>query len=148
MSFKNKAFRPSKTDLIRADIEAGWYRAVDICRRHRVSSRTVTKARKTMRSFACLTHFAPHCDPPWLAVHRESALTLLDDYGLSETEKNDLGAMMAGFCNVLDNARLLFYGHSEAEAVAKACGLCLPNAELRRSADSAASQTQKPNNED
>jgi len=75
----------------------------------------------------CLTHRSGHCKPPWLAIHRDSALELLKDYNLTEAQKTDCAALMAGYCNLLDYAGLLFYGQSEAEAVTMALGLSTPN---------------------
>jgi len=71
----------------------------------------------------CFTHERSIFDPPWLAIHRESALELLKDYNLTELQKTDTGHLMAGYCNALDYAGLLHYGKTEAEAVAKALGL-------------------------
>ena len=70
-----------------------------------------------------LTYCSPDCDPPWIAIHRESALELLKDYDLTEEQKTDITLLMAGFCNVLDTAGLIFCGRTKAEATAKACGL-------------------------
>lgn len=64
-----------------------------------------------------LTHYHEHSMPPWLAIHRASALECLEDYDLTEEEKNDIGAMMAGYCNLLENAGLCGYGKTEAEAI-------------------------------
>jgi hypothetical protein len=75
----------------------------------------------------CFTHYAEHCKPPWLAIHRESAMRILSGYRLTDAQKSDVGHLMAGFCNVLERAGLLYYGDTEGEAVAKACGLIPPN---------------------
>jgi len=65
----------------------------------------------------CLTHHAPHCDPEWLAIHRDSALELLDDYNLTDEQKNDAGALMAGYCRLIEEAGLVHYGNTEQEAI-------------------------------
>lgn len=65
-----------------------------------------------------LTHHAPHCSPPWLAVHVPSAQRLLAEY--PKADFSDLGRLMADYCNVLDRAGLLHYGETEAEAVRNA----------------------------
>jgi hypothetical protein len=75
----------------------------------------------------CFTHYSAHCFPPWMAIHRESALELLNGYNLTEQEKTDVGHIMAGYCCLLDDAGLIHYGATQDEAVAKACGLIPPN---------------------
>lgn len=66
------------------------------------------------------THHAPHCSPPWLAVDMEAAAELLDGYRLTEKEKTDLPALMAGYCRLIDEAGLCFYGDTEEDATADA----------------------------
>lgn len=67
-----------------------------------------------------LTHFSQHADPQWLAIHRPSALELLKGYDLTESEKDDIAALMLGYCNLLERAGLLHYGATEAEAIESA----------------------------
>lgn len=71
----------------------------------------------------CFTHFNDRSDPPWLAIHRESALKLLSGYSLTDREKTDVFWLMAGYCRLLEEAGLIHSGQTEAEAVSKACGL-------------------------
>lgn len=71
----------------------------------------------------CFTHFAEHCDPPWLAIHRETVLKMLKDYELTHEQKTDVFHLMAGYCRLIDEAGLIHYGRTENEAIAKACGL-------------------------
>lgn len=68
------------------------------------------------------THYAAHCDPPWLAVDMAAANKLLAGYRLSEAMKTDLAEMMAHYCRLIDEAGLCHYGTTEAEAVAAATG--------------------------
>lgn len=67
-----------------------------------------------------LTHFANHADPQWIAIHRASALELLEGYNLTEAEKTDVALMMLGYCNLLERAGLVHGGATEAEAIAAA----------------------------
>lgn len=68
----------------------------------------------------CLTHHATHCKPEWLAIHRDSAINLLEGYDLTDEQKNDAGALMAGYCRLLEEAGLVHYGGTEQEAIESA----------------------------
>ena len=63
------------------------------------------------------THYAEHCEDPWLAVDIDAAAALLAGYGLTDQEKTDLPEMMAGYCRLIDEAGLCHYGQTEEEAV-------------------------------
>jgi len=71
----------------------------------------------------CFTHYCEYEPEPWLAIHRETALEMLKGYNLTHEQKSDVFWLMAGYCRLLDEAGLIYYGQTEAEAVAKACGL-------------------------
>ena len=71
----------------------------------------------------CFTHYCEYEPEPWLAIHRETALEMLKGYNLTHEQKTDVAWLMAGYCRLLDEAGLIHYGQTEAEAVAKACGL-------------------------
>jgi len=62
-------------------------------------------------------HYALHCQPPWVAVDMDAAAKLLEDYTLTEKEKTDLPTLMAGYCRLIEEAELCFYGDTEEEAV-------------------------------
>ena len=63
------------------------------------------------------THHAPHADPPWIAVSMVAACEMLEGYDLTNEEKTDLAALMAGYCRLIDEADLIGYGHTEIEAI-------------------------------
>lgn len=69
-----------------------------------------------------LTHRSPGCKPPWIAVHRASAIAYLQKQGfkLTHDQQNDIGYLMASFCRVLDEAGLIGYGTTCAKAIADA----------------------------
>jgi hypothetical protein len=63
------------------------------------------------------THHAPHMEvDPWLAIPMERAREILDGYDLTPFEKTSIPDMMAGYCRLLDECGLLFYGDTEREA--------------------------------
>ena len=66
------------------------------------------------------THYAEHCDPPWLAVDMDAAAELLEGYDLTEKEKTYLPELMAGYCRLIDEAGLDHYGYTEQEAIESA----------------------------
>lgn len=90
---------------------------------------------------SCFTHKAPSVNEPWLAIHRESSFKLLKDYNLTESQKTNICALMAGYCNVLDNAGLLHFGESEGEAIMKACGMTWPNGDLAKNQEQPTPET-------
>jgi len=62
-------------------------------------------------------HHAPHMEEdPWLAIPMERAREILDGYDLTPSEKTSIPDMMAGYCRLLDECGLLFYGDTEREA--------------------------------
>lgn len=88
----------------------------------------------------CFTHHCEHEPEPWLAIHRETALEMLKGHNLTHEQQTDVGWLMAGYCRLLDEAKLIYYGQTEAEAVAKACELLPPNAKLRDAGESGVEQ--------
>lgn len=64
------------------------------------------------------THYAPHCETPWLAVDMAAASEMLEGYGLTDKEKTNLPELMAGYCRLLDDAGMCHYGDTEEEAIA------------------------------
>jgi hypothetical protein len=64
------------------------------------------------------THHNPHCLLPWLAVDMAAAAKLLAGYGLTDKEKTELPELMAGYCRLIDEAELCFYGNTEEEVIA------------------------------
>ena len=96
---------------------------------------TATEGCAQRTGSACYTHYAARCNPPWIAIHRETALEMLKGYDLTEDEKTNIACLMAGYCGLLEDASLIHYGQTEAEAVAKACGLVSPNDKVTQSAD-------------
>lgn len=48
----------------------------------------------------------------------DAAAKLLEGYGLTEKEKTDLPELMAGYCRLIDEAELCFYGDTEEEVIA------------------------------
>jgi hypothetical protein len=71
------------------------------------------------------THYAPHAEPPWIAVSMVAACEMLDGYDLTPEEKTDLPALLAGYCRLIDEADLIGYGHTEIEAI-----LNIPNKQI------------------
>lgn len=70
-----------------------------------------------------LLHFDAKSYPPWLAIHLESALKVLDGYPVTKRQKKDIGYLMSRYGRLLDDAGLLHYGNTKEEAAAKAVGL-------------------------
>lgn len=76
------------------------------------------------------THHAPHMDEdPWLAIPMNDAREILDGYDLTKAEKSSIPDMMAGYCRLLDEYGMIFYGQTEREAQDAALA-SLSNAEL------------------
>jgi len=48
----------------------------------------------------------------------DAAAKLLEGYGLTEKEKTELPELMAGYCRLIDEAELCFYGDTEEEVIA------------------------------
>ncbi len=83
---------------------------------------------KEIKEHDIQTHHAPHMEEaPWLAVPMKAARELLAGYDLTEDEKNNLPAMMAGYCRLLDEARYTFEGDSEREVQDSALEFCRSN---------------------
>jgi hypothetical protein len=62
------------------------------------------------------THHAPDIeDAPWMAIPMKRAREVLRSYDLTEAEKSSLPYMMVGYCRLLDEAGVTFYGKSEEE---------------------------------
>lgn len=67
------------------------------------------------------THHAPHCeDAPWIAMDMNLAAETLEGYDLTDEEKNQIPAIMAGYCRLLDEADIIGYGKTKDEAMAQA----------------------------
>lgn len=58
------------------------------------------------------------CEPPCVAVNMTVAVKQLEGYELTEEEKTDVTALMAGYCNWVDQYQLTGYGDTEFEAIA------------------------------
>jgi hypothetical protein len=69
------------------------------------------------RTFTVSTHYAEGMEPPWLAVNMTDAVEALSGYQLTDEEKTNLAALMAGYCRLIDEYGLSGYGNTEAEAV-------------------------------
>lgn len=83
---------------------------------------------KEIKEHDIQTHHAAHMEEaPWLAVPMKAARELLAGYDLTEDEKNNLPAMMAGYCRLLDEARYTFEGDSEREVQDSALEFCRSN---------------------
>jgi hypothetical protein len=66
------------------------------------------------------THYCEDDQKPWIAVDMDRARELLAEHDLTDEEKTDIGALMAGYCRVLDDMGLIGYGQTEAEAILNA----------------------------
>ena len=86
------------------------------------------EAMEKAKSNGVQTHHAPHAEPPWIAICMPAVCKMLEGYGLTEEEKTDLVALMAGYCRLIDEAGLIGYGHAEIEAI-----LNIPNAAGQKS---------------
>jgi hypothetical protein len=63
------------------------------------------------------THHAPHMiEDPWLAIPMNREREILDSYDLTPSEKTSIPDMMAGYCRLLDECGMVFYGQTEREA--------------------------------
>jgi hypothetical protein len=83
---------------------------------------------KEIKEHDIQTHHAPHMEEaPWLAIPMKEARELLAGYDLTEDEKNNLPAMMAGYCFLLDESGMIFVGDSEREVQDAALDFCRSN---------------------
>jgi hypothetical protein len=89
-----------------------------------------------MRFERVLTHEARHMRMPWIAIHVPSARRLLGGY--EDADFRDIGNLMAGYCNLLENAWLVAEGKTEEEAVRKAWEQARPNDKLSHPASQTA----------
>lgn len=65
-----------------------------------------------------LTHHAPNCpEAPWCAVDMDRAMVILEGYPLTDAERTELPALMAGYCRLLEDADAIGYGQTEADAI-------------------------------
>ena len=91
------------------------------CCLHRMDSPRL----KEIKEHDIQTHHAPHMEEaPWLAIPMKAARELLAGYDLTEDEKNNLPAMMAGYCRLLDESGMTFEGDSEREVQDAALDFC------------------------
>ena len=71
---------------------------------------------KAIKAADIHTHHAPHMDEdPWLAIPMKYAREILDGYDLTKAEKSYIPCMMAGYCRLLDECGIIFYGDSQRE---------------------------------
>ncbi len=57
-------------------------------------------------------------EPACTAVNMTTAIEKLSGYDLTEEEKTEQPALMAGYCRLIDEAKLVGYGDTEFEAIA------------------------------
>lgn len=74
--------------------------------------RSVAEWKRRHRLF---THKGPD---DWMALSMDECCLLLEGYQLTDTEKTDGVALMAGYCRLLDEAGLIHFGNTEWEACA------------------------------
>ena len=67
--------------------------------------------------FKISTWSSEFAEPKYLAVNMTVALKRLEGYGLTDEEKTSLPALMAGYCRLVDEARLTGFGDTEFEAI-------------------------------
>lgn len=89
---------------------------------------------KEIKEHDIQTHHAPHMDnAPWLAVPMKAARELLAGYDLTKEEGNSLLGIMAGYCRLLEESGMTFYGMSEREVQDAALDFCRSNsADMRK----------------
>lgn len=59
----------------------------------------------------------PDIDLPYQAVNMTVAIEFLEGYGLTEEEKTSLPALMAGYCRLIEESKLVGFGDTEFEAI-------------------------------
>lgn len=57
-------------------------------------------------------------EPACTAVNMTVAIEKLSGYDLTEEEQTDQAALMAGYCRLIEDSKLVGYGDTEFEAIA------------------------------
>jgi hypothetical protein len=52
----------------------------------------------------------------WLAIPMNCAREILDGHDLTKAEKSSIPDMLAGYCRLLDECGMIFFGDTEREA--------------------------------
>jgi len=78
---------------------------------------TFVENRITVDGIQIATWHSDYSAPKFHAVNISKAMKMLEEYELSEEEKSSLMELMAGYCMMLDDARLIGYGETEIEAI-------------------------------
>lgn len=85
------------------------------------------------RDFGIITHYAPCAidELPWLAIPMPKAISALDGYPITDEQRTSIPHIMAAYCRLLDEAGLVFYGTTEAEAQNAALRYCYANGKTK-----------------
>ena len=59
------------------------------------------------------THHAPHCEEPWMAIPMIKAKEIAKAY--LDGDEDDIASMTASAGRLLEDAGLVFYGHSQRD---------------------------------
>lgn len=73
-----------------------------------------------INGFKIATWKSEHIEPsdlPYQAVNMSLAVQRLKGYELTEEEKTELPALMAGYCRLIEESRLVGFGITELEAI-------------------------------
>lgn len=71
----------------------------------------------TIDGFKISTWEAKDVEPPFIAVNMTVSIDKLKGYPLTDDEKTDIAALMAGYCRLVDEAGLIGYGETEFESI-------------------------------
>lgn len=71
----------------------------------------------TISGFKIATWYSEFSEEPYHAVNMTLAAELLEGYDLTDEEKTELPALMAGYCRLIEEYRLVGFGETEFEAI-------------------------------
>lgn len=71
----------------------------------------------TIDGFFITTWKSQFGEPPFTAVNMTVAADLLEGYNLTDEEKTNQAALMAGYCRLLDENNLVGFGETEFESI-------------------------------
>ena len=71
----------------------------------------------TIDGFKIAVWTSAFADPPCVATNMTVAVRMLEGYGLTEEEKNDIRELQAGYCRLIDERGLNGFGETEFEAI-------------------------------
>jgi len=63
------------------------------------------------------TWYADHMEQPYTAVNMTVSIEMLKGYDLTDEEKTEQSALMAGYCRLLEERGLIGWGETEFESI-------------------------------